>query len=137
MQSQDINSSELGAIKYVSELLNWDIKKTANLFILILIFVFDPLAITLVIATNQAFKGNKKDEDTPQPPTNHPTTTPQVTIQDTDQVNPIIIEKIVEVPVYLEKDETPIDEYFDLENTDLDLQEENKVKRLRYTKKND
>ena len=141
MQSQDINSSELGAIKYVSELLNWDIKKTANLFILILIFVFDPLAITLVIATNQAFKGNKKDEDTPQPPINYPTTTPQVTIQDTtqdtDQVNPIIIEKIVEVPVYLEKDETPIDEYFDLENTDLDLQEENKVKRLRYTKKND
>jgi hypothetical protein len=94
MQSQDINSSELGAIKYVSELLNWDVKRTANLFILILIFVFDPLAITLVIATNQAFKGSKKDEEsflptdvpTPQVPHNQPPTTPQVTIQDTDQV---------------------------------------------------
>jgi hypothetical protein len=126
MQSQDINSSELGAIKYVSELLDWNIKKTANLFILILIFVFDPLAITLVIATNQAFKGKRKDE-----------VTIHDTIHDTIQVEPIIIEKIVEVPVYLEKDETPIDEYFDLENTDFDLQEENKVKRLRYTKKND
>ena len=86
MQSQDINSSELGAIKYVSELLDWDVKRTANLFILILIFVFDPLAITLVIATNQAFKGNKKDEKsflpTPQPTHNQPTTNPQVTIQD-------------------------------------------------------
>ena len=29
---------------------------------MILIFVFDPLAITLVIATNQAFKGKKKEE---------------------------------------------------------------------------
>ena len=114
MQSQDINSSELGAIKYVSELLDWDVKRTANLFILILIFVFDPLAITLVIATNQAFKGNKKDEEhflpTPQPTPNYPTTNPQVTVHDsnqvptnhrptTDQVDPIIIEKIVEVPV--------------------------------------
>jgi hypothetical protein len=88
MQSQDINSSELGAIKYVSELLDWDIKKTANLFILILIFVFDPLAITLVIATNQAFKGKRKDE-----------VTIHDTIHDTIQVDPIIIEKIVEVPV--------------------------------------
>jgi hypothetical protein len=114
MQSQDINSSELGAIKYVSELLDWDIKRTANLFILILIFVFDPLAITLVIATNQAFKSRRKEDVTQQPTHNHPPTTPQVTIQDTiqdtdqiptkyqpstDQVEPIIIEKIVEVPV--------------------------------------
>jgi hypothetical protein len=60
MESEEISGSELGAIKYVSELLDWDIKRTANLFILILIFVFDPLAITLVIATNQAFSARKK-----------------------------------------------------------------------------
>jgi hypothetical protein len=66
MESEEISGSELGALKYVSELLDWDIKRTANLFILILIFVFDPLAITLVIATNQAFKGKRKDEDTHQ-----------------------------------------------------------------------
>jgi hypothetical protein len=66
MQSQEISGSELGAIKYISELLDWNIKKTANLFILILIFVFDPLAITLVIATNQAFKGRRKDDVLPK-----------------------------------------------------------------------
>ena len=68
MESEEISGSELGAIKYVSELLQWDIKRTANLFILILIFVFDPLAITLVIATNQAFKSNRKnnENDVPQ-----------------------------------------------------------------------
>jgi hypothetical protein len=67
MESEEISGSELGAIKYVSELLDWDIKKTANLFILILIFVFDPLAITLVIATNQAFKSIRKKEDDNSP----------------------------------------------------------------------
>lgn len=82
MESKEISGSELGALKYVSELLDWDIKRTANLFILILIFVFDPLAITLVIATNQAFKTNKKEEETPQ-------VIPQVTPQ---------IEEIIEIP---------------------------------------
>jgi hypothetical protein len=108
-QSEEISGSELGALKYVSELLDWDVKRTANLFILILIFVFDPLAITLVIATNQAFKGKRKDEvtihdtiqftdqTTDQVPTNHRPST--------DQVNPIVIEKIDETPVYVEKQE--------------------------------
>ncbi len=36
-----------------------DIKTVANWFIFMLIFVFDPLAITLVIATNQAFEQRK------------------------------------------------------------------------------
>jgi hypothetical protein len=63
MESAEIEGSELGAIKYVSEILGWELKKVANLFILILIFVFDPLAITMVIATNQLFKSKKKDDN--------------------------------------------------------------------------
>ena len=59
MESKETSSSELGAIKYVSELTGSDVKSVANWFIFILIFVFDPLAITLVIATNQAFAGLK------------------------------------------------------------------------------
>jgi hypothetical protein len=175
MESQDIGSSELGAIKYVSEILDWDIKRTANLFILILIFVFDPLAITLVIATNQAFKSVRKKNGTPQPSPNYQPTTPQVTIQDTDQVptkyrpstdqvkgnydveykpqDPVIIEKIVEVPVevikevekivevpiYVDKNPLPDEDYFDMKNINESVTEEkeNKVRRLRYTKKND
>jgi hypothetical protein len=78
MESEEISGSELGAIKYLSEVLQWDIKRTANLFILILIFVFDPLAITLVIATNQAFKSKRKEDENPQVPTKYPTSTDQV-----------------------------------------------------------
>jgi hypothetical protein len=66
MQSQEISGSELGAIKYISDITGWGVKQTANIFILILIFVFDPLAITLVIATNQAFKGKRKEDDSPE-----------------------------------------------------------------------
>ena len=111
MESKEISGSELGALKYVSELLDWDIKRTANLFILILIFVFDPLAITLVIATNQAFKGKRKEDtvhDTVHD-TAHDTAHDEIeipesylthhTIHDTIQVEPEIIERIVEVPV--------------------------------------
>ena len=64
MESAELEGSELGSIKYISELSGWDVKKVANLFILLLIFVFDPLAITLVIATNQAFKKRRKEDNT-------------------------------------------------------------------------
>jgi hypothetical protein len=128
MESKEISGSELGALKYVSELLDWDIKRTANLFILILIFVFDPLAITLVIATNQAFKGKRKDEDSERDTsvphkedtvhdtvhdtahdTAHDTINDEIKIPEsylthhTPQVEPIVIEKIVEVIKEVEK----------------------------------
>jgi hypothetical protein len=83
LASTEIESGELGAIKYLSEITGWDIKKTANFFILILIFVFDPLAIALVISTNQAFK--KKE--------------PYIIIDnENNNVEPEIIERIVEIP---------------------------------------
>lgn len=83
-ESAEISGNELGTIKYISELTGWGVKKTANIFILILIFVFDPLAITLVIATNQAFKSNKKEEETI-------ITTPQVTPQVTEDTNEVTV----------------------------------------------
>lgn len=160
IQSQEISGSELGTIKYVSELLNWDIKRTANLFILILIFVFDPLAITLVIATNQAFKGNKKDEDkstintsnypptTPQPPTNHPTSTPQVEDdtnvthkEETDQVptkyRPTT-DQVVE-PIKIEREQLNIDQEMSWMSTNEERGEDinQNIKRLVYKKTNE
>jgi len=56
MESEAELGNELGAVKYVSEITGWDVKSVANIFILLIIFVFDPLAIVLVIATNQAFE---------------------------------------------------------------------------------
>jgi len=59
MESAAVEGNELGAIQYVSEITGASLQAVANWFIFLLIFVFDPLAITLVIATNQAFAGLK------------------------------------------------------------------------------
>ncbi len=59
LENTENTSSELGVIKYIHELTGWDMKSIANVFILMLIFVFDPLAIMLVVATNQAFEANR------------------------------------------------------------------------------
>jgi spore coat protein CotF len=141
MESAELEGSELGSIKYISEISGWDVKEVANLFILLLIFVFDPLAITLVIATNQAFKNVRKKEDN-------------------DQVEPIVVEKIVEVPIEVIKEvekivEVPVEvfvekgrvipelselfedeeNYMSADTTTTTTQEGPKV--LRYTKNND
>jgi hypothetical protein len=55
-------SSELGPLKYLSGLTGQPMDKIINWFLLIIIFVFDPLAIALVIAANYAFAQIKKDD---------------------------------------------------------------------------
>jgi TolA-binding protein len=68
MESKASEANELGAVQYVSEITGANIKTVANWFIFMLIFVFDPLAITLVIATNQAFAQRKPKVDTSSEP---------------------------------------------------------------------
>jgi hypothetical protein len=48
-------ASELGPLKYLSNLTGISMDKIINYLLLIIIFVFDPLAIALVIAANFAF----------------------------------------------------------------------------------
>ena len=57
-------TSELGPLKFLSELTGIPMNKIINVLLLIIIFVFDPLAIALVIAANFAFEQIKpKEED--------------------------------------------------------------------------
>ena len=62
-QSNAEVAAELGPLKYISKLTNIPMDQIINWLILIIIFVFDPLAISLVIAANLAFKKLKH----PQP----------------------------------------------------------------------
>jgi hypothetical protein len=48
-------ANELGPLKYLSNLTGQSMDKIINWFLLVIIFVFDPLAIALVIAANFAF----------------------------------------------------------------------------------
>lgn len=52
LKSSDVNS-EIGPLRYVSILTGKNINSVVNFFIFLLIFVFDPLAVCLVIATNK------------------------------------------------------------------------------------
>tara|TARA_R110002050_G_scaffold230101_1_gene365640 strand:+ start:20 stop:1201 length:1182 start_codon:yes stop_codon:yes gene_type:complete len=61
-------AGELGPLQYLSGLTGTSMDKIINILLLIIIFVFDPLAISLVIAANFAFnqaipKKNVYDED--------------------------------------------------------------------------
>jgi hypothetical protein len=55
--------SELGPLKYLSETTGQPMNKVVNWFLLMIIFVFDPLAIALVVAANMAFAQIRKPED--------------------------------------------------------------------------
>ena len=81
IESNSTVTAEIGPLKYVSELVEKPMNQVVNWFILIFIFVFDPLAIVLLIAANKAFDikslttkkniyGETVDKDTFRPP--HP-----------------------------------------------------------------
>lgn len=58
-ESNSEASAELGPLKYLSKISGVSMDIIINWFILIIVFVFDPLAISLVIAANLAFKNIK------------------------------------------------------------------------------
>lgn len=57
------SAGELGPLKYLSSLTGASMDKIINYLLLVIIFVFDPLAIALVIAANFAFEQSKPKED--------------------------------------------------------------------------
>lgn len=58
-------TSELGPLKYLSALTGIAMDRIINWYILVIIFVFDPLAIALVIAANFAFAQLTRRKETP------------------------------------------------------------------------
>ena len=57
-------AAEIGPLKYIAELSGKTIDEVVNWYIIGLIFVFDPLAISLVVAANFAFSRiRRKEED--------------------------------------------------------------------------
>lgn len=53
---------ELGPLKYLAGITGWPMDRVVNWFLLLIIFVFDPLAIALVVAANFAFAQIKRKE---------------------------------------------------------------------------
>jgi hypothetical protein len=49
-------AAEVGPLKYIAELTGLPMAKVVNYLILLLIFVFDPLAVALILITNRVFQ---------------------------------------------------------------------------------
>lgn len=63
-QINNESARELGPLKYMAELTGWAMSKVVNWFMILIIFVFDPLAIGMIVAANMAFahvKGVARD----------------------------------------------------------------------------
>ena len=68
LQILDLNinneaGADIGPLRYISELLDISMDRVVNYFILLLIFVFDPLAIALVLATNKVFEDKRIEKE--------------------------------------------------------------------------
>ncbi len=56
LENSSDQAGELGPLKYLSGLTGTSMDKIINILLLVIIFVFDPLAISLVVAANFAFE---------------------------------------------------------------------------------
>jgi hypothetical protein len=56
-------AKEVGPLKYIADLTGKSLEQVVNWYIIVLMLVFDPLAIALVIATNFAFEMSKDKEE--------------------------------------------------------------------------
>jgi hypothetical protein len=66
LKSNSKVSGEIGPLKYISKLTGIPMANVVNYMILLLIFVFDPLAVALILAASKIFeieKENKKEEN--------------------------------------------------------------------------
>jgi gas vesicle protein len=61
-QSSEV-AGEVGPLKFMAEVSGLPMSTIINFFALLIVFVFDPLAVTLVIAFNTALKVDKGEED--------------------------------------------------------------------------
>jgi hypothetical protein len=68
LKTNDNATSEIGPLKYLAQLTGQPMDRVVNWFILLLIFVFDPLAVALVIATNRVIEIESGDAE-PKPKT--------------------------------------------------------------------
>ena len=55
LESNTELAAELGPLKYLASLTGWSMDKVVNILLIVIVFVFDPLAIALVTAANFAF----------------------------------------------------------------------------------
>lgn len=81
--------AEVGPIKYIAALIYGDnpdadiLEKSVRFVTLLIVFVFDPLAVLLLVAANWQLKKDKERIQTAQPPTNSEPKVYEIKVEDT------------------------------------------------------
>jgi hypothetical protein len=88
-----IVETDVGTFKFVANSIGVTLDKTVNWFIWLIMFVFDPLAVTLIICFNHLIKHRKKEK----PPVPVTTEAPEVTTT-TTTVAPVLNTTVTENP---------------------------------------
>jgi hypothetical protein len=63
LKSGSAVAAEVGPLKYISQLTGVSMASVVNYLILLLIFVFDPLAVALILITNRVFQLEEGEEE--------------------------------------------------------------------------
>ena len=96
------SARELGPLKYMAELTGKPMEQIVNWFMLLIIFVFDPLAIAMVVAANMAFaqiKGFKPKEEKKEYKVYKKNEVPKEKIITKEIVKEIPVEKVIKKEV--------------------------------------
>jgi len=143
VQSNSEVTAELGPLKYISELTNTPMSKVVNILMLVIIFVFDPLAISLVIAANFAFNRlRKKGNEEPQPKVKEPVDVEDefsdlLDLQETESENWVddlpeeVLDEILDGEIFVIEDEIEESEEWE----ELNQEEEEQLKNIENSEK--
>jgi len=143
VESNSEVASELGPLKYISELTNTPMSKVVNILMLVIIFVFDPLAISLVIAVNFAFNRlRKKGNEEPQPKVKEPVDVEDefsdlLDLQETESENWVddlpeeVLDEILDGEIFVIEDEIEESEEWE----ELNQEEEEQLKNIENSEK--
>lgn len=106
-------AGEIGPLRYLSNLTGWGMDKVVNIFILIIVVVFDPLSICLVLAYNFLQKKGQVIEEPKKLAifNEKPITEPEPATEDVKQEEIIVPEPIVQKETMIKRNEIELDPF--------------------------
>lgn len=117
---QNIIRTDVGTFRFIADSLNLELNDAVNYFIWTIMFVFDPLAVCLILAYNTMVKSKKDEEEpvaAPEPkvkpvePIITPEASPEVKVIASEPEVPEAQaeQKVVEEPVVEQKQDAPVE----------------------------
>ncbi len=97
LQNNDV-AAEIGPLKYMANITGTSMDSVVNFFILLLIFVFDPMAVCLIIATNIALEraGLKSLADIVPTPRKKEDPITEKRVDDNDEPEDKVVDEVVQ-----------------------------------------